>query len=65
MQYDFLGSVSLQETHMDALKSFNFQIVNIDNEGRFLYKIRQSGPLCGTHSANFNEKEIMKKIKNA
>ena len=47
MHHDFLGSVGLQETHMDALKSFNFQIGNIDNERRFLYKIRHSGPLCG------------------
>ena len=33
---------------MDALKSFNFQLGNIDNEGRFLYKICPSGSWCGT-----------------
>ena len=31
---------------MGALKQFNSQIGNIDNEGRFLYKIRHSGPWC-------------------
>ena len=42
----FLGSYGLQETHMDALKYFQFQIGNIDSGGRFLYKIRHSGPRC-------------------
>jgi hypothetical protein len=32
---------------MDALKPFNSKIGNIDNEVRFLYKIRRSGPWCG------------------
>jgi hypothetical protein len=35
MHYDFLGSAGLQETHMDALKTFDFQIGNVDNEGVF------------------------------
>ena len=46
MYCDFLGSYGLQETHMDALKYVQFQIGNIDSEGRFLYKIRHSGPKC-------------------
>ena len=28
-------------------KTVHFQIDNVDNEGRFLYKIRHSGPWCG------------------
>ena len=40
----FWDLMDFKETHVDALKPFNFKYVgNIDNEGRFLYKIRRSG----------------------
>ena len=63
MHYDFLGSAGLQETHMDALKTFDFQIGNVDNEGGFLYKIRNPCPLCGLSAAIlFNINKFIRKV---
>ena len=47
MHRDLVGSDGLQETPHRCIKTIHFQIGNINNEGRFLYKNRQSGPWCG------------------
>ena len=39
MHCNFLGSVGLQETHMDALKPFNSKLVTLTRRGVFVTKI--------------------------
>ena len=50
---DFLGSVGLQETHMDALKPFNSKYIALTMRGGFFTKFKalaHGGPPLGTIS---------------
>ena len=55
MHCDFLGSVGLQETHMDALKPFNSKLVTLTMRGGFFKKFAAlahgapRGQLAGPH----------------
>ena len=55
MNCDFLGSVGLQETHMDALKPFNSKLVTLTMRGGFFKKFAAlahgapRGQLAGPH----------------
>ena len=52
MHSDFLGSDGqLARDPHGCIKTIYFKIGKIDNEGRFLYKIRRSGPWCAAAAA--------------